>query len=120
MCTGLQIVELIQNHVCRFFVVAAIFSLFWGIHGISYAIKEDKKKHSDFHDWVILCGYFVSEFIGSFIGWVSLFVLSAHLLEAQSKIGMIDVFLILGAFVGISGWSYRIFELIKRTDSDDA
>jgi hypothetical protein len=58
-------------------------------------------------------GYFVSEFIGSFIGWICLYVLSIHMTDIPRSIGMVDVFLVLGVFVGISGWAYRIFELIN-------
>jgi hypothetical protein len=113
MSTSLHFFELIQNHGCAFFVLAALFSVFWGIHGVSYAIKDDKKKYDDFHDKVILGGYFISEFIGSFFGWVSLYVLSIHVIDSPSSIGTVDVLLILGAFVGMSGWAYRIFELIE-------
>ena len=112
MSTGLQMFDLVRNHVVWFFAVAALFSLFWGIHGVSYAKKEENKTCVDFHDAVILSGYFISEFAGSFIGWVSLYVLSIHITDNPRKIGTVDLFLILGAFVGISGWAYRIFELI--------
>lgn len=110
--TVVQMFELIQNNVGWFFVVATLFSLFWGIHGVSYANKEDKKECGDFHDVVILIGYFISEFAGSFIGWVSLYVFSIRIADNPCNFGTVDLFLILGAFIGISGWAYRIFELI--------
>jgi hypothetical protein len=113
MTTGLQFFELFQNHGCAFFVLAALLNMFWGVHGVSYAIKEDKKECGDFHDKVIISGYFISEFIGSFFGWVSLYVLSIHVTDSPGSIGAVDVLLILGAFLGISGWAYRIFELIN-------
>lgn len=62
-------------------------------------------------DYIERAGIFFSEFIGSLAGWLSLYVL---LYRSQSVTpGSFDVFLGIVAVVGVSGFSYRIIDVLK-------
>src|SRR3989338_5551424 len=108
---------------------AVLFSLIWGIYGNievieqegredaggnnKYKVKNAKKKHIGI-TIIKTIGFFFSEFIGSFAGWFCLYIIFIRLQlpDSYSKMGSVDVFLIIGAFVGMAGHSFQIINSI--------
>lgn len=95
---------IIKTIINQWLWVAVLASLFWGVYGWRYEkVKKIKK-----------AGNFISEFIGSFAGWCCFYILTCRLEIPYSKIEAVDIWLIIGAVVGMAGYSYRIVELIEK------
>lgn len=90
-----------------FLAAAVLSSGVWGYYGVKVEAYEDGVKAGSKH-WVLDAGKFISEFTGSFAGWGCLFLLLKRLQAFHMQISSIDLFLILGAFIGIAGYSYYI------------
>jgi hypothetical protein len=87
--------------------LALLFSTIWGIDGYNYERKKNNR--------IEQAGAFLSEFMGSFVGWYCLHIFSVRIQQpdSYSKMGTIDIFLLIGAFIGISGYSFEIHKLIS-------
>lgn len=87
--------------------LAFLFSIFWAIYGYNYDQKNDRIKRM---------GDCFSEFIGSFGGWYCFYILSNRLQVSNSYSNMnsVDIFLIIGAFLGIAGYSFTIAEILSK------
>ena len=102
------------------FWLAIPLSVFWGIYG---CIEEEKRIERDIKEgnflkinkekW-IFAGIFVSEFIGSFAGWICLGILVSRYRTGGITSGGFDVFLGTVAVIGISGYSYQIASAFKK------
>jgi len=95
--------------------LAILLSVFWGIYGCNNE-KESIKKLG----WIEGVGIFLSEFIGSFAGWSFLYVLILRRpsISSLKEVTNIDIFLAIGAVVGIAGYSYNIGSWIKNKTVD--
>jgi RsiW-degrading membrane proteinase PrsW (M82 family) len=90
-------------------VLAILFSIFWGVHGFQYE-KERKEGNA----WII-AGAFLSEFIGSFAGWCCFYIFVVrHPQFTYEAFTGADIFLVIGAVIGMAGYSYRIAELVEK------
>ena len=92
-----------------FWLVAILFSVFWGMYGYNYELKKDKNNKNE------RIGAFVSEFIGSLVGWYCLYIFTIHQKSPSpyQNTGTLDIFLIIGAFLGMAGYSFEIIKLIR-------
>lgn len=97
-----------------YWVVAFGLSVFWGFYGVAH-LKFDKKGNNELWEpnyGIQHIGYFLSEFFGSLAGWFIFFVLLNRMGIVKqmdlpaTQFGKFELFLFLGAFVGISGWAF--------------
>ncbi|MCX5699798.1 MAG: hypothetical protein NTX01_08935 [Candidatus Omnitrophica bacterium] len=103
-----------------FWLIAFSLSLFWGFYGCKVTDKYIKKL-KDLLDWknwknnIEPGGIFLSEFIGSFAGWCCFYIF-IYRIQYRTFIGLngVDVFLIIGAVIGMAGYSYKIAEVVKK------
>ena len=93
---------------------ATVFSIFWGTYGWYYEKEEYKLDYNNKDDKVFGIGAVVSEFVGSFAGWCCLHILAVRLFSSYVTFVSADIFLAIGAVVGIAGYSYRIAELVGK------
>ena len=87
-------------------VIAILFSIFWGIYGCKETgenIEVEKKGKKMYLTKRI--GIFLSESIGSLMGWACLYTLIVRLRTSNLTIGSFDVFLGIIAVLGITGYS---------------
>lgn len=91
--------------------LAILFSIFWGIYGCNNEIRKGKIKKGD---RIEITGIFLSEFIGSLIGWACLYILIVRFRNPNVIVGSFDVFLGIVAVVGITGYSYKIVDALKK------
>lgn len=96
------------NHVWIWVAVAVPFSLLWGFYGIVDEEKKIKGAKEGFPRCVVISGIFVSEFLGSLIGWICLYYLVYRGLKLSVDLGVFDVFLGTVAIVGITGFFHQI------------
>ena len=104
---------------------AIICSLIWGFYGCGEEIRDEEKEYKEgvekrecWHRCIWLIGIFLSEFIGSFIGWICLYVLVFHYNTKPLTLGSFDVFLGIVAVLGITGYAYRLADAIgKKADA---
>ena len=85
---------------------ALAFSILWGIYGYNYARKNKG-------DIIERLGAFLAGFIGSFAGWSCFHILTIRLQMPQlySNMDFVDIFLIIGAFIGMTGYAFEIIKL---------
>jgi len=95
------------NSPC-FWLLAVLCSLFWGIYGLN--VHEEKGKCR----CIINFGVFLSEFLGSMGGWISLSVLIFRLKNYGNELGVFDATLVIVAIGGIIGFSYKIGEALSK------
>ena len=91
-----------------FWPLAIVCSLFWGIYGLN--IHTEKGKCCCITNF----GVFLSEFLGSMGGWISLFVLNFRIENYGKELGIFDATLVIVAVVGIFGFSYRIVDAFGK------
>lgn len=109
----------ITNLVWLFFAV--LFSAFWAVYGVkeerqnirveNEKVKEEGNKRTMYLTKKI--GIILSEFVGSFAGWCCLYILGVRL-GNYSEFGGIEIFLTIGAVIGIAGYSYKIVESVEK------
>ena len=111
-----------RNLAWLFFVFAVVFSAFWAVYGVKQEkediqvgnekIKEEKNKRTMYS--IKRLGVILSEFVGSFAGWCCFYIL-IYRIQYCTFIGLngVDVFLIIGAVIGMAGYSYKIVEAVK-------
>lgn len=103
---------LLDNLILRnwIWIIAFLFSLFWGIYGWAYVEKGEELKDKRLMEKI---GDSLSEFAGSFIGWVFFYILVLRL-QSFDKLGSFDIFLGTIAVIGICGYSFKLVDALKR------
>lgn len=101
----------ITDPVSIWIYFAGGLSIFWGVYGYNYALKN---KEVEKGDKIGLAGAFVSEFTGSFAGWILLYIFIIRLQMPNMILGSFDIFLASVALLGISGFFYRIIESLTK------
>lgn len=85
-----------------FWIVAIAISAYWGAVGLDCLKDEKSIPHTKLHK----SSYFVSDFLVSLAGWLSLFVLIETYADAQ--LSSLNIFLGIVAFMGITGYGFEL------------
>ena len=113
---------LINNYNWLWLLFAIICSLIWGFYGCKVGNKKfwgkKFKEKKDWDKWIEPVSIFLSEFIGSFIGWICLYVLVFHYNTKPLTLGSFDVFLGIVAVLGITGYAYRLADAIGKAKDE--
>ena len=101
----------------RYFIISGLISIFMAAYGVNEYIRGElakiKKKARGDIGCIEKLGVFMSEFLGSCLGWLCLYLVFLRMgLAASEKLGSFEVFLLLGAFTGIMGYAFKIGENI--------
>src|SRR3989339_1332201 len=95
-----------------FWVFACGVSAIWAAYG-GFCEYEEKKEHE-----VNICPHvfvaIVSELLGAFAGFCCVRILARRLMITGLSFGVFEVALLIGAFVGITGYTYKIGEIIEK------
>jgi hypothetical protein len=103
----MDVINLFINGWKWYFTVAVLSSVVLAIYGYSEYKKEKK-----FENCIEKIGVLLSEFIGSFLGWSCFYLLVFRLSIPNVVFGSFEIFLALGAFIGMIGYAYKIGENI--------
>lgn len=95
-----------------FWTIALIVSLLWGIDGVRFDLEEGNKKNSGWKFRLKLIGIFVSDTIGSLLGWGALYLLLASFMVGRG--GVFEIFLGIVALAGITGFGYRLSDWLGK------
>ncbi len=93
--------------------LAVFFSLLWGFYGVVEC--ESHKSKCAVCCFIKLFGDFISEFVGSLVGWGCLYLFVVRLYNLhQNASTAFDMFLIILTTICLTGWSYRLIELVNK------
>lgn len=101
----MRLIHWVLNRELLYWIVALLVSGFWGYQGI---IGEKSKKIA------LKISGFLSEFVSSFIGWISLIVFMSRIAKPEMFIRFVDILLLILACIGISGWSIKLGKILKK------
>jgi len=122
----MKIFEFMIQHEYWFALLAVIASAYLGFVGMAYSLYNEKDpsqllpvggKISSLLPWQeLLRGsrFFLSEVVASMAGWGCLYAIAWRHHIPGLALGFPDLFLLLGTVIGISGNSYRIFEIFEK------
>ncbi|MDP3142491.1 MAG: hypothetical protein Q8N14_00880 [Candidatus Omnitrophota bacterium] len=105
--------------------LAVLFSAFWAVYGVKEEIQDIRVENEKIEEkgnkrtmyLTKKVGILLSEFVGSFAGWCCLYILGVRLgfpKLSYLAFGGIEIFLTVGAVIGIAGYSYKIVESVEK------
>jgi len=100
----MDVVKLVFEGWKLYFLIAGVSSLIMAYSGLSEFIRKNSKANF----WEKL-GLLLSEFLGSLLGWSCLYLLIRQIYFSDK----VNAFLFFGAFVGMTGYAYKIGENIN-------